>query len=83
MAVCEADRVLCRVHSAEEHNVQRETGSQNRGKRAFSCGEKVDHRCDDLDGEQTQSRVNDGQEEDQQDRGPFRFQVREQSSDSI
>ena len=75
--------MLRRVYNAKEHKVQRETGSQKEGERAVACGEKVDHRCDDLDGEQTQSRVNDGQEEDQQDRGPFRFQIREQSSDSI
>ena len=83
MTICEADRMLRRVHNAEEHKVQREAGPQNEGEDAAAGGEKIDHRCDDLDGEQTQPRVDHRQAEDQQDRGPFRFQVREQSSDSI
>ena len=83
MTVCEADRMLQRVHNAEEHKVQREAGPQNRGEGTASGGEKVHHRCDDLDGEQTQPCVDHGQEEDQQDRGPFRLQIREQAPDPM
>ena len=83
MTVCEADRMLQRVHNAEEHKVQREAGPQNGGEDAASGGEKVHHRCDDLDGEQTQPCVDHGQEEDQQDRGPFRLQIREQAPDPM
>ena len=83
MTVCEADRMLQRVHNAEEHKVQREAGPQNRGEGTASGGEKVHHRCDDLDGEQTQSRIDHRQAEDQQDRGPFRLQIREQAPDPM
>ena len=83
MTVCEADRMLQRVHNAEEHKVQREAGPQNGGEDAASGGEKVHHRCDDLDGEQTQPCVDHGQEEDQQNRGPFRLQIREQAPDPM
>ena len=83
MTICEADRMLRRVHNAEEHKVQREAGPQNGGEEAAAGGEKVHHRRDDLDGEQTQPRVDHGQEEDQQDRGPFRLQIREQAPDPM
>ena len=75
--------MLRRVHNAEEHKVQREAGPQNGGEDAAAGGEKVHHRRDDLDGEQTQPRIDHRQEEDQQDRGPFRLQIREQAPDPM